>query len=220
MLGLLSATAEERPLLCLVEDAQWLDAASSQILGFVGRRMLAESVGIVFAVRTPHPTRYFDGLPDLPLAGLDDDAARALLARAVQGRMDIRVRDRMIAETKGNPLALLELPQQMGAAELAGGFELPIPADLPGRIQDQYARRVEALPKATRRLILLAAADPVGDATLVWRAAHKLKIGNDALAPAQGAELLEIGAEVRFRHPLVRSAVYRAASLPERRART
>ena len=217
VLGLLSATAEERPLLCLVEDAQWLDAASSQILGFVGRRIVAESVGIVIAVRAPDPTRSFDGLPDLRVAGLDDDAARALLARAVQGRLDFRVRDRMIAETKGNPLALLELPLQMDAAELAGGFEPPTPADLPRRIQDQYARRFGALPKATRRLILLAAADPVGDARLIWRAAHTLNIGNDALGPAQGAELLEIGAEVRFRHPLVRSAVYLAASLPERR---
>ncbi len=217
VLGLLSAAAEERPALCLVEDAQWLDGASSQILGFVGRRLVAESVGMVFAVRTPHTTRYFDGLPDMPLGGLDDDAARTLLARAVQGRMDSRVRERIIAETGGNPLALLELPQQMSAAELAGGFELPVPADLPNRIQDQYARRVEALPKATRQLILLAAADPVGDATLVWRAAHRLKIGNGALGPAQRAELLEIGAEVRFRHPLVRSAVYSAASLSERR---
>ena len=217
VLGLLSAVAEERPLLCLIEDAHWLDAASGQILGFVGRRLLAESVGIVFAVRTPHPTRYFDGLPELLLSGLDGEAARTLLARAVQGRMDIRVRDRIIAETQGNPLALLELPQQMSAAELAGGFEVPIPVDLPSRIQDQYARRVEALPKATRRLVLLAAADPAGDPTLVWRAAHKLKIGDDALGPAQGAELLEIGAQIRFRHPLVRSAVYRAASLAERR---
>ncbi len=216
VLGLLSAVAEERPLLCLVEDAQWLDGASSQILGFVGRRLLADSVGIVFAIRTPHTTSYFDGLPELPLTGLDDDAARALLTRAVQGRMDNRVRDRVIAETRGNPLALLELPQQMSTAELAGGFELLIPVDLPGRIQDQYAQRVDALPPATRRLILLAAADPVGDATLVWRAARKLRITDDALAPAQDAELLEIGAHVRFRHPLVRSAVYRAASLPER----
>ena len=217
VLGLLSATAEERPLLCLVEDAQWLDTATSQILGFVGRRLLAESVGLVFAVRTPHQTGHFDGLPDLPLTGLDDETARALLGRAVQGRMDSRVRDRIIAETRGNPLALLELPMQTSAAELAGGFEQPIPADVPRRIQDQYARRVQSLPKPTQRLMLLAAADPAGDATLVWRAAHRLKIGNDALGPAQAAELLEIGAQVRFRHPLVRSAVYRAASPAERR---
>jgi DNA-binding CsgD family transcriptional regulator len=216
VLGLLSAVAEERPLLCLVEDAHWLDAASSQVLGFVGRRLVADSVGIVFAVREPFTTRFFDGLPELPLGGLDHEAAQALLGRAVPGRLDIRIRDRIIAETRGNPLALLELPQHMSAAELAGGFELPTAPDLSSRIQDQYVQRVKALPEATRRLILLAAADPVGDATLVWRAAHRLKIGNDALAPAQGAELLEIGAEVRFRHPLVRSAVYEAASPPER----
>ena len=173
---------------------------------------------MVFAVRTPHPTRYFDALPELQLAGVDDEAARALLSRVVQGRMD---HSNSVTGSSRKPgairLALLELPQQMSAAELAGGFELPIPTDLPSRIQDQYARRVESLPKATQRLILLAAADPVGDATLLWRAAHKLNIGSDALGPAQGAELLEIGAEVRFRHPLVRSAVYQAASLAERR---
>src|SRR4029079_991140 len=140
-----------------------------------------------FAVRTPHATRYFDGLPDLPLGGLDDDAARALLVRTVQGRMDTQVRERIIAETGGNPLALLELPQQMSAAELAGGFELPVPAALPNRIQDQYARRVDALPKATRRLILLAAADPVGDATLIWRGAHNKTNTNEALGRATDA---------------------------------
>jgi len=216
VLGLLASSAEERPLLCLVEDAQWLDAASSQVLGFVGRRLLGESVGMVFAIREPYQTRSFDGVPQVPLSGLDDDAARALLARVIQGRLDDRIRDRIVAETGGNPLALLELPQQMSAAELAGGFEVPAPADLPSRIQDNYVRRVAALPKATRRLILLAAADPVGDATLVWRAARTLKIGSEALAPAKVAELLEIGANVRFRHPLVRSAVYQSASLLER----
>ncbi|HYN91623.1 MAG TPA: LuxR C-terminal-related transcriptional regulator, partial [Thermoleophilaceae bacterium] len=154
--------------------------------------------------------------PALELTGLEDEPARALLARAVTGRLDNRIRDRIVAETGGNPLALLELPRNMSAAELAGGFELPPVTDLSTRIQDQYVRRVDALPQATRRLILLAAADPVGDATLVWRAAHQLKIGNDALAPAKGAELLEIGAQVRFRHPLVRSALYRAASPTER----
>jgi DNA-binding CsgD family transcriptional regulator len=216
VLGLLAASAADRPLLCLVEDAQWLDAASSQILGFVGRRLGAESVGMVFAVREPHQGPAFDGLPRVLLTGLDEEAARALLARVIQGRLDTRIRDRIVAETGGNPLALLELPQQMSAAELAGGFEVPAVADLSSRIQDNYLRRVTALPEATRQLILLAAADPVGDATLVWRAAHSLEIGNDALGPARVAELLEIGANVRFRHPLVRSAVYQAASLSER----
>jgi DNA-binding CsgD family transcriptional regulator len=215
-LSLLAAVAEERPLLCLVEDAQWLDAASSQVLGFVARRVLAESVAIVVAVREPASARDFDGLPELRLEGLADDAARALLASVSPGRLDDRVRDRIVAETRGNPLALLELPRRMSAAELAGGFELPGARGLPGHIEDHYVRRVGELPEATRRLMLLAAADPVGDATLVWRAAHRLGIEAGALAPAEDAELLEIRAGVRFRHPLVRSAVERAASLGDR----
>jgi DNA-binding CsgD family transcriptional regulator len=216
-LNLASAVAAERPLLCLVDDAQWLDRASGQVLGFVARRLLAESVAIVFAAREPAGDRWFAGLPDLPLGGLDDEAARALLTRATPGRLDDRVRDRIVAETRGNPLALLELPRGMSAAELAGGFELPAPGDLPGQIEHHYLRRVRDMPESTRRLMLLAAADPVGDATVVWRAAQRLGIGTDALAPAQGGELLEIGAQVRFRHPLVRSAIYRAASLGDRR---
>ena len=216
VLSLLSAVAEERPLLCFADDAQWLDGASGQVLGFVARRLLAESVAIVFAVRDPGDKHAFEGLPELPLGGLAEDDARALLARAIPGRLDDRVRDRIVAETHGNPLALLELPRAMSAAELAGGFELPGTGDLQGQIEDHYLRRVGALPEATQRLMLLAAADPVGDATLLWRAAQTLGIGTSALAPAQGGELLEIGARVRFRHPLVRSAAYRAASLGDR----
>jgi DNA-binding CsgD family transcriptional regulator len=219
VLGVLSAAAEERPLLCLVEDAQWLDAASSQVLGFVARRVLAESVAIVVAVRPvsgSDSVRDFAGLPELALEGLDQHDARALLARAVQGRLDDGVRDRIVAETRGNPLALLELPARMTAAELAGGFELPATGDLPDHIEDHYLRRVGELPDATQQLLLLAAADPLGDATLVWRAGRTLELGAGALAPAEEAELLEIGARVRFRHPLVRSAVYRAASLDDR----
>ena len=216
VLGLLSAVAEERPLLCILDDAQWLDGASSQVLGFVGRRLLAESVAIVVAVREPDTRRTFDGLPELPLAGLNEKDARALLARAVPGRLDDRVRDRIVAETRGHPLALLELPRSMGAAELAGGFGLPPAHDLPRLLELRYLQRVHALPEATRQLVLLAAADPLGDATLVWRAAQRLQIEMTALAPADDADLLEIGTRVRFRHPLVRSAVYRAASPGDR----
>jgi hypothetical protein len=219
VLSLLSAVAEERPLLCLVDDGQWLDAASRQVFGFVARRLLGESVAIVVAAREAEsdpPPRDFDGLPQLPLEGLDETDARALLAAAVTGRLGDRVRDRIVAETRGNPLALLELPRRMSAAELAGGFELPAADDLPRHIEDHYARRVGELPEATQRLLLLAAADPVGDATLVWRAGERLGIGTSALASADDAELLEIGERVRFRHPLVRSAVYRAASHGDR----
>src|SRR3954447_19788663 len=173
-LSLLAEVASDRPLLCLVDDAQWLDGASGQVLGFVARRLLAESVAIVFAVREPSDKHELDGLPDLPLGGLEEEDARALLARAIPGRRDARVRDRIVAETRGNPLALLELPRGMTAAELGGGFELPAAADLPGHIEDHYSRRVGTLPAATQRLLLLAAADPAGDATLLWRAAETL----------------------------------------------
>jgi AAA ATPase domain len=138
VLSLLSAAAEERPLLCVVDDAQWLDGASGQILGFVARRLLAESVALVFAVREPGTTPELEGLPELPLEGLGDEDARALLATAVPGRLDQRVRDRIIAETRGNPLALLELPRGKSAPQLAGGFGVPAAADLPGRIEQHY----------------------------------------------------------------------------------
>jgi DNA-binding CsgD family transcriptional regulator len=218
VLGLLSAAAEERPLLCLVEDAQWLDAASGLILGFVARRLLAESVAIVVALREPNTRHEFDGLPELLLRGLAEEDARTLLMSAVPGRLDDRVRDRIVAETRGNPLALLDLPRSMSAAELAGGFELLAATDLPRELEEQYRQRAGELPKATQRLLLLAAAEPIGDATLVWRAAPGLGIERSALAPAEDAHLVEIGARVRFRHPLVRSAVYRAAASSERRA--
>jgi DNA-binding CsgD family transcriptional regulator len=218
VLGLLSAVAEKRPLLCLVEDAQWLDAASGLILGFVARRLLAESVALVVTVREPSTRHDFDGLPELRLRGLAEEDARTLLMRAVPGRLDDRVRDRILAETRGNPLALLDLPRSMSAAELAGGFELLPAADLPRHLEDRYLQRAGGLPAATQRLLLLAAAEPMGDATLVWRAAHGLGIERSSLAPAEDAQLVEVGARVRFRHPLVRSAVYRAAALSERRA--
>ena len=218
VLSLLSAVAEETPLVCLVEDAQWLDDASKQVLGFVARRLLAESVAMVFAVRESGDRRAFAGLPELELSGLEADDARALLTRAIRGPFDEAVRDRIVAETRGNPLALLELPRSITAAELAGGFETLFAGDLPGHIEDMYLRRVWELPGPAQRLLLLAAADPVGDATLFWRAAERLGVDPSALAPAEAARLLQIGARVRFRHPLVRSAVYRSASMNERHA--
>ncbi len=165
-----------QPLLCLVEDAQWLDDASGLILGFIARRLLAESVAIVVAVREPNTRHDFDGLPELLLRGLAEEDAHTLLARAVPGRLDDRVRDRIVAETRGNPLALLDLPRSMSATELAGGFELVAATDLPRHLEDHYLQRAGELPEATQRLLLLAAAEPIGDATLVWRAAHGLGI--------------------------------------------
>ncbi len=217
-LTVLSAVAEERPLLCLVDDAQWLDHASGQVLAFVARRLAAESVALVIALREPAPASPFEALPHLLLKGLGPEDGRALVSRTVAGRLDARVADRFVAETRGNPLALTELPRGMTAAQLAGGFGHPIVADLPSRLEQHYLREIASLPQATLRLLLLAAADPLGDATLLWRAARDLGIDGDALAPAHDAELLTIGAQVLFRHPLVRSAVYRAASPADRRA--
>jgi DNA-binding CsgD family transcriptional regulator len=211
VLSLMSAVAAERPLLCLVEDAQWLDGTSAQILGLVARRVRAESVAIVVAVREPTAEHDFDSLPELCLEGLPEQDARALLATVVAGRLDSRVADRIVAETRGNPLALLEFPARMTAAELAGGFELPAAGELPTHIEDHYLRRVRELPEATQQLLLVAAAEPLGDLALLLRAGRQLAIGTSALAPAEAAELVEVGTRVRFRHPLVRSAIYRAA---------
>jgi DNA-binding CsgD family transcriptional regulator/tetratricopeptide (TPR) repeat protein len=217
VLNLLSATAEQRPLLCLVDDAQWLDVASMQALGFVARRLVAEPMAMIFSLREPATTRALDGLPQLSLEGLDEPDARDLLSRAVPGRLDDRVRDRIIAETGGNPLALTELSQRMSPSERARGFAPPAPNDLPSRLEERYLQRVVELPAATQRLMLLAATEPLGDATLLWRAAEQISIPPGALAPAAEAGLLDIDDRVRFHHPLVRSAVYRAASLEERR---
>jgi len=218
VLGLLSAAAEERPVLCLVEDAQWLDGASGLILGFVARRLLAESVAFVVTVREPNTGNDFDGLPELQLRGLAEKDARTLLMSAVSGRLDDRVRDRIVAETRGNPLALLDLPRNMSAAELGGGFALPALTDLPRHLEDRYLQLAGELPEATQRLLLLAAAEPMGDTTLVWNAAKRLGIERSALTPAEDAQLVEVGARVRFRHPLVRSAIYREGALSDRRA--
>jgi DNA-binding CsgD family transcriptional regulator len=218
VLTLLSAAAEERPLLCLVDDWLWLDGASGRSLAFVARRVLAERVALIFAVREPARRPELDGLPDLVLEGLDDASARELLARAVPGRIDERVERRILVETRGNPLALLELPRGLTAVQLAGGFAPPAGGDVSGQLEDHYLDRIRALPASARRLLLLAAADPSGDAALFWAAAGILGIDAAALAPAQEAQLIAVDTRVRFRHPLVRSSVYRAASEDDRRA--
>src|SRR4051812_14351894 len=217
-LGLLSATAEERPLFCVADDFQWLDDATSQAIGFVARRLLAESVALILAVREPSAGQRLAGLPELALRGLDEADARTLLEMVVPGPIDDAVRDRIVAETHGNPLALLELPRGMSAAELAGGYALPAsPASFAG-LEDGFRRRLDALPPDTVRLVQLAAAARVGEPLLVWRAAERLGIPAGAATPALEADLLEIRAQVRFHHPLVRSAAYRSASPAERRA--
>src|SRR5271170_2689962 len=211
VLSFLSEVAERQPLLCVVDDAQWLDRASAQALAFVARRLLAEPVALVFA--THEPGEEFRGLPELAVGGLRQGDAQKLLGSVIGVPLDERVRDRILAETRGNPLALLELPRGVpgvpGVAHVRGSA---------GRIEESFRRRVEVLPAGTRRLLLVAAAEPVGEPALVWRAAERLGIGAGALAPAADAGLLTIGERVTFRHPLVRSAVYRAASPAGRRA--
>jgi DNA-binding CsgD family transcriptional regulator len=217
VLSLLAEVAQKRPLLCVIDDAQWLDAASGQVLGFVGRRIVAESVLMLFAVRERAAHYHFAGLPEIVLHGLADEDARSLLAATIPGRLDARIRDRIVAETRGNPLALLELSTGMTAAGLAGGFAVP-QIDLPGRLEEHFMRRLEALPESTQRLLLLAAADPTGDVALLWRAAQTLGIERDSTEIGDIDELVDIGVQVQFRHPLVRSAVYSAASSQDRRS--
>ena len=214
VLSLFAEVAEEQPLLCVVDDAQWLDRASAQVLAFVARRLLAESVALVFSTR--EPGEELEGLPGLVVEGLRNGDARALLRSVLRVPLDERVRERLVAETRGNPLALLELPRGLTPAELAGGFGLLDALGLSGRIEDSFRRRFAGLGVETQRLLLVAAAEPVGDPVLVWRAAARLGIGIEAAADTDG--LLTIGTRVTFRHPLVRSAVYRAASPKERQA--
>jgi tetratricopeptide (TPR) repeat protein len=214
VLGLLSEVAAERPVLCVIDDAQWLDRASTQMLAFVARRLGAESVGLVFGTRVAGGE--LAGLPELAVGGLPEADARTLLDAVLTGPVDARVRDEIVAETRGNPLALLELPRGVTAAELAGGFGLPGALPLTGRIEDSFRRQITALPERARRLLLVAAADPTGDPVLVWRAAGRLGIGAAAAKPAAEAGLAEFGARVRFRHPLVRSAAYQLAPARDR----
>jgi len=217
VLGLLSDAADEEPLVCLVDDAQWLDQASAQALAFVARRLVAESVALIFAVREPSDEQNFAGLPQLVVGGLGEEDAQALLASVISWPLDERVRDRIVAETHGNPLALLELPRGLTPAQLAGGFGLPSIAALPSRIEESFARRLAPLPAATRRLLVLAAAEPLGDSALLARAADRLGIKAQATDAAESAGLVEFCIQVTFRHPLVRSAIYRSASPEQRR---
>jgi DNA-binding CsgD family transcriptional regulator/predicted nucleic acid-binding protein len=216
VLSLLSEVAEQRPLLCVVDDAQWLDRTSARTLGFVARRLWAEPVGLVFAAR--EPGEELRHVPDLEVHGLRDGDARALLSSAVPFMLDAPVRDRIIAETRGNPLALLELSRGSTAAELAGGFGMLPAQALPRRIEEGFVRRLASLPQDSRVLLLVAAAEPVGDPRLLWRAAERLGIGPAAAERAEAEGLVAIGERVTFRHPLVRSAMYRSAAPEDRRA--
>jgi hypothetical protein len=210
-LSLFSEAAQGRPLLCVIDDAQWLDRASAQALGFVARRLLAEPVVLLFGAR--ETTDAFAGLPELLIEGLAEAEARKLLLSVIAGRLDDRVADQLVAEARGNPLALVELPRGLSPAQLAGGFGLPAALSLAATIEQSFLQRLEALPSE----LLVAAAEPLGDPAVLWSAAQRLGITGSAREPAESAGLIEIDDRVRFRHPLVRSAVYRAASAERRR---
>ncbi|HEY8979995.1 MAG TPA: AAA family ATPase [Streptomyces sp.] len=216
-LSLLSDVAEERPLLCLVDDAHWLDQASAHTLAFVARRLGAESLALVFATRTTTDDHVFGHLPELTVGGLDEADSRALLRTALHGPLDAAVLDGIVAEAHGNPLALLELPRGRTPTQLAFGLGLPNTTPLAGRMEQGFMRRLRPLPADTRKLLLTAAVEPVGDATVLWRAAERLGIPSTAAAPAAEAGLVEFGARVRFRHPLARSAAWRAAGVRDLR---
>src|SRR5882757_2676603 len=209
VLGLLAEAAEEQPLVCVVDDAQWLDRASAQVLGFAARRLFAEKIALVFATRELGDA--LAGLPELNVAPLGRRDARALLESVLPAPLDEHVLERIVAETRGNPLALLELPRGLTPTQLAGGFGLPAAVPLSASIEEGYTRRLARLPGDARRLLLVAAADPVGDPALVWRAAERLGIPESAAHSVESEELLAFSPRVVFRHPLIRSAVYGAA---------
>jgi DNA-binding CsgD family transcriptional regulator len=215
-LTLLAEVAEEQPLVCFVEDAQWLDQASAQIVGFAARRLLAEQIALVAAARTGSGEDVLAGLPELAIGGLGDSDARALLLGNVYGPLDAAVCDQLIAESHGNPLALLELPRTWNAAALAGGFGLPGSQPVVSKIEQSYVRRLHLLPSDTQLLVLTAAAEPLGDPRLFHRAAATLGVEMAAVSPAVDAGLLQMGGRVEFAHPLVRSGAYRSAAADDR----
>ena len=211
ILGLMAEAAEERPLLAVIDDAHWLDHASAEALAFVARRLLAEKIALLFATRALGDA--LAGLPDLRVEPLGRRDARVLLESVLSARLDESVLERIVAETRGNPLALLELPRGLSPTQLAGGFGVPATSPLAASIEEGYTQRLARLPQDARRLLLLAAADPVGDPTLVWRAAERLGIAQSAADTVEAEGLLALSPRVLFRHPLVRSAVYGAARL-------
>lgn len=218
-LNLLAETAEQDPLLCLIDDAQWLDQASAEVLAFVARRVAAERIVLIFAIRdmSEGDAYLFEGLPQVRLAGLGESDARELLATAVVTPLGEEALDRIVAEAQGNPLALLEYPLSVQPTQLAGGFELPNAANIPSRVERSFQQRARTLPTSTQLLLLVAAADPTADVLLLRRAANELGLDDEAVATAEAAGLVAIDTRVRFRHPLARSAVYRSATAANRR---
>ncbi|MDT5066560.1 MAG: hypothetical protein QOK02_2715 [Mycobacterium sp.] len=215
-LSLLASSSSKQPLLCTIDDAQWLDHASRQALSFVARRVLAEPIAMVFAIREPSRECHLAGLPDLALGALDDQHSRALLSSVMPGSLDSRVRERILAEAAGNPLALLQFHAELSPAEVAGGYGFGDVRALTLRIESSFRAQVDALPASTRQLLLVAACDPVGSPAFLWRAGEQLGLDVDDAAPAEAAKLITFGTKVQFRHPLVRSAIYRTSTMCDR----
>ncbi len=216
VLGLLSEAAERQAVICVVDDEQWLDRVSRTVLGLVARRLAAATVGLVFAVREPVPE--LAGLEELAVDGLPDSDSRTLLESVLTGALDRQVKELIIAEARGNPLALLELSRRLTPEQLAGGFGWPGAGSLAGRVEKDFLRQFTDLPATTRRLVQLMAAEPSGDPELIWRAAVRLKISPRAVEPVVRAGMVQLGQRIRFRHPLARLAAYMSASRDSRRA--
>src|SRR5271166_2542210 len=218
-LTLLANAAAEQPVLCVFDDAQWLDQASARALGFVARRLFADGIAMLFAIREPtEPIVAFEGLTDLHLGGLPDGDARELLASVAGGRLEERVGDRILSETRGNPLALIELGGELTPGQLSGSLRLQEPLPMGGRLEERFLGRVHTLPAEPQMLLLVAAADPSGDPALLWRAAELLGLGVEDASRPELDRLLRLDPRVAFRHPLIRSAVYQGASSHARRA--
>jgi DNA-binding CsgD family transcriptional regulator len=215
LVNLFSVLGSKRPLLCVVDDAHWLDTSSAQVIAFAARRVSRDPVAFLFGARAL--TDELRGLPRLTISGLGDQESRTLLATALPDRLDDRVVDRLVAETHGNPLALLELPRGLTPSQLAGGFGLPVSVTLAGAIEESFRRRLVKLPLGSRRFLLVAAADPTGDSGLVWRAAERLGVTDQAAGAIDDEGLVDFSGGIVFRHPLVRSAVYRMAAPSSRR---
>jgi len=216
-LDLVAAAAAEQPVIWLIDDAQWIDQASMQAIGFVCRRLLAERVAIVIATRGISDQGELAGLPELQIGGLNTEDAGRLFDLVVSGPTDPLVRDRILTETRGNPLALLELPRAWTTAELVEGLPgADSSSPLTGRLESAFAKRLRELPADTQTLLTLAAAEPTGDPALLWPAAQRLGLDWSASAPAERAGLLEVDQGVYFRHPLVRAVAYRSAPIEKR----
>ena len=217
-LTLITEAAVERPVLCVIDDAQWLDQASVPVLGFVARRLLADRVGMLFAVRDGEPhTAGFEGLPEWKIGGLSDEAAHELLAAAISQALDQRVARRIVAEAAGNPLAVLEFADELTPEELLGAASLARPLRSGGRLEKLFLSRVTALPQDARTLLLVAAADTSGDISVTWRAAERLGFSPEAAMVPGTERLLALAPRVQFHHPMMRSAAYHAARARERR---